>query len=515
MPQSIAQSFLRSVERQLSSDAVIAPRGTWSYEALAGLAGAVANYLAALNLERGDRVGLLLQNSAEYVGVFYGTQVSGRVTVPLNFQEPATVIAHLLEHCEARVLFVQRTYRDLKALQAILQERGVEVVVIQRGDVEANDRSTWADIRRAATTDCQQYFVDTRSGDLASIMYTSGTTGNPKGVMLSQRNLFANTASILDYLDLSWIDRGFNILPFHYSFGNSVLHTHMTAGACLVLQDNVAFPRVVLAALQEHRASGFYGVPTTFSLLFGAGSLAEYDFSSLRYVAQAGGPMSVEQTRYLQEVLPGVDIFVMYGQTEATARLTCLPPGFLESKIGSVGTPIAGVKLRLGPDDSNRGSADAPLDVYVSGDNIMLGYWKDPIGTAAVLRDGWLRTGDLGYMDEDGFLYLTGRSSEMIKTGANRVSPQEIEEVIAGFEEVEAVAAYPVPDVTLGQAIAVAIVCKPGVDLPAKLVQRRCRAALSPYKVPKHLRFVDALPRTSSGKIKRLALAREFEENKQ
>lgn len=515
MPQSVAQSFLRSVDRQLSSDAVIAPRGTWSYEELAKLAGSVASYLESLRLERGDRVGLVLQNSAEYVGIYYGAQLSGRVTVPLNFQEPATVVARLAMHCEARVLFVQRTYRDLEKLQDALKESAIEVVVVARAPVDKDDRSTWAQIRRNRGTDAQQYVVNTRGGDLAMILYTSGTTGHPKGVMLSQRNLFANTAAILKYLDLSWIDRGFNILPFYYSFGNSVLQTHMTAGGCLVLQDNVAFPRIVLSALQEHRATGFYGVPTTFSLLFGAGNFEDYDFSSLRYVAQAGGPMSIEQTRHLQSLLPGVRIFVMYGQTEATARLTYLPPEMLDTKIGSVGKGIEGVSLRLGYKGTTRGSAEEPLDVYVRGDNIMMGYWKDPVATAAVLRDGWLRTGDLGYLDEDGFLYLAGRSSEMIKTGANRVSPQEIEEVIAGFDEVEDVAAFPVRDATLGQAIAVAIVCRPGSELSAKAVQRRCRAALSPYKVPRYLNFVETLPRTSSGKLKRLSLTREFEEKNQ
>jgi acyl-CoA synthetase (AMP-forming)/AMP-acid ligase II len=225
--------------------------------------------------------------------------------------------------------------------------------------------------------------------------------------------------------------------------------------------------------------------------------------------------MPVAQQQQLLADLPGVEIFVMYGQTEASARLTYLEPDYLIEKSGSVGKGIPGVELRVGESDDGERLATSPGEIYARGENIMMGYWNDTQTTNEVIRDGWLKTGDLGYFDSDGFLYITGRSSDMIKTGANRVSPAEIEEVISSFDEVAEVGAYGVPDDILGQAIAVAIILREGSNLVTQEVQRRCLEQLTNYKVPKFIRFVSSLPKTSSGKLKRHILAKEHKEKEE
>ena len=225
--------------------------------------------------------------------------------------------------------------------------------------------------------------------------------------------------------------------------------------------------------------------------------------------------MSVAQQQQLSADLPGVDIFVMYGQTEATARLSYLEPAYLVDKAGSVGKAIPGVTLRVGSADNETHSLDSPGEVYAFGDNIMAGYWNDSVASSEVLRDGWLRTGDLGYFDDDGFLFLTGRSSDMIKTGAHRVSPAEIEDVISRFDGVVEVGVYAIEDEVLGQAVAAAIVCEAGVELDNQDLQRECLNGLSSYKIPKSIRFVESLPKTSSGKLKRHVLAKDYEEKEE
>lgn len=507
MQPTVARSFLDSVDRHRTSNALITADRAWTYDELGRLTGAVSSFIGSSDIERGDRIAILLPNCPEYVATFYGTHLAGCVVVALNIQEPAAVLARLLEHCGAKMLFVDDKLRQLPQLRDLAANLELQIIPV------SDNSGAWSEIVSGSLPDFRRHVVDIRGSDLAAIIYTSGTTGNPKGVMLSQKNLFANTESILNYLPISWIDKCFNALAFYYSFGNSILHTHMIAGACLILQNHVAFPHSVLRRMGEEKATSFYGVPTTFALLFGHDRLTDADLSSLRYIAQAGGPMSVPQQQQLSGDLPGVEIFVMYGQTEATARLSYLEPTHLVDKAGSVGKGIPGVTLRVGSNSDTRHTVDSPGEVYAFGDNIMAGYWNDSIATTEVLRDGWLRTGDLGYFDDDGFLFLTGRSSDMIKTGANRISPAEIEDVISRFDGVAEVGVYAIDDAILGQAVAAAIVREPESELDVQGIQRECLSGLSSYKVPKSIRFVESLPKTSSGKLKRHVLAEEYEEN--
>ena len=255
----------------------------------------------------------------------------------------------------------------------------------------------------------------------------------------------------------------------------------------------------------RHGSSSSPGVPSTFALLLERGQLDQHDLSSLRYLTQAGGAMAPALTRRVRAAFPHARLFVMYGQTEASARLTCLAPERLDDKAGSVGMPIPGVGIRVRRQDGSDAAAGEPGEVWARGDNVMTGYWNAPDATAAVLVDGWLRTGDLGHLDDDGFLWLAGRRCDMIKTGAHRVHPQDVEEVIAELPGVREVAVRGVDDVLLGQVVA-AFLVRDG-DAPDELaVKAHCRQRLAGYKIPKQVAFVAELPRTASGKVRRAAL---------
>ena len=326
--------------------------------------------------------------------------------------------------------------------------------------------------------------------------------------MLDHGNLAANTDSIVAYLGLSDADSIVNVLPFYYSFGNSVLHTHIAAGATLTIQKTFVYPHQVVDALAREKATGFAGVPSTFALLTGRVDLSRYDLSNLRYFAQAGGPMSPAMTNRVRSLLPDVSVYVMYGLTEASARVSYLPPERLLDKLGSIGVPIPGVEMQVRGKDGEILPAGTNGEIWVRGRNVMVGYWKDPDMTNHVLSDGWLRTGDIGRCDEDGFFFVEGRRSDIIKVGAHRISPLEVESVVEELEGVGEVAVAGVDDEFLGQVIKAYVVRNSGSSLSENDIKAHCRNRLATYKIPKYVEFIDALPKTSSGKVQRTLLGK-------
>lgn len=441
-------------------------------------------------ISEGDRVALLMDNSPEYVAGCYGTWMAGGVVVGLNTALKAADLAHLIGHSGARCLVADPAQRELSGL---LERSGgsVEVLEVTPGQGFPERSSVPPPADGAA------------DGRLASLIYTSGTTGHPKGVMLSHGNVAANTDSICEYLRIGEDEKALCILPFYYSYGASVLHTHLVSGATLVLENSFMYPHVVMERIAAERATSFAGVPSTFYLLLRRTDLSAFDLSSLRYVTQAGGRMDDEKVRQFQDHVPSAEFVVMYGQTEATARLAYVPPGELERKAGSAGRAIPGVELTVRSEDD----VDLPPgqlgEVCARGGNVMQGYWNDPEETAKVLKGGWLHTGDLGTMDEDGFLFLRGRSREMIKSGAHRITPAEIEEVIRGVRGVDDVAVVGVDDDVLGQAVKACVISKQPSDRLRQEILRTCRATLALFKVPREVEFRTEFPRTGSGKIKK------------
>lgn len=335
--------------------------------------------------------------------------------------------------------------------------------------------------------------------DLAALMATSGTTGRAmRFVMVTHRNLLANTRDIAASQHLAPGDRAMLILPMSYCFGVSVLLSHLWAGGDCVLDSRFTYPDTVLAAMHEHGCTSFAGVPSVYRILDTRSSLARMELPGLRRFLQAGGPLDAPTIERIRAAKPGVDFYVMYGATEATARITTLDPTLYEAKRGSVGRPIGGLTLRIHEPDE-----DGVGEVMVSGESITPGYWCCERREAVLLEDGWLRTGDLGRLDEDGCLWIKGRSKDIVKVKGLRVSLSEVDAIVNNVPGVLAAAACGVPHSLAGEALAVFAVARERTED----LRKEIRKALPLQWVVDRICFVPELPLTPSGKVVRGKLA--------
>lgn len=321
----------------------------------------------------------------------------------------------------------------------------------------------------------------------AEIIFTSGSTGKPKGVMISHKNLIANTASIIEYLELTSADRMLVVLPFYYCYGLSLFHTHLRVGGSIVLNNSFIFLGKIIKDLLEYRCTGFAGVPSHYQILLRkSDSFKTTKFPDLKYVTQAGGKLAPVFIDEFRESFPDVRFIVMYGQTEATARLSYLPPELYEKKRGSMGRGIPGVELIVVDENGEKIRPGETGEVIAHGDNIMMGYFNDEEGTRSTIRNGWLHTGDLGTVDEEGYIFLTARKKEMIKVRGKRISPKEVEAVILALPEVIDCTVEGVEDSIQGEMIKATVnIRKESRDyLNVDFLRTHCSKHLALYKIP-------------------------------
>ncbi|HYW79433.1 MAG TPA: AMP-binding protein, partial [Thermoguttaceae bacterium] len=351
--------------------------------------------------------------------------------------------------------------------------------------------------------------------DPAAIMFTSGSTGEPKGVVVTHRNIECNTRDIVDYLRLSAEDRMMVVLPFHYCYGASLLHTHLMAGGSLVLNNRFMFPEKVLDEIQSRRCTGFAGVPSTYQILLRKTRFRQRTFPTLNCLQQAGGKLPDTLIREIRNAMPDARLVIMYGQTEATARLSYLPPDRLDEKLGSIGTGLPGTRLEVLRSDGTpvRPGSDEVGEIVASGDNIASGYFGDEEETQRFFRDRKLYTGDMARVDKDGYLYIVERARDFIKSLGNRVSPKEIEEIIAQIPEVVEVAVVGRPHEVFGEALKAFVVATSSDRLTAEQIRTHCLKQLPNYKIPEQIEFLARLPKTAAGKVAKERLKQATSEN--
>lgn len=483
-----------------------------TYAQVAAAARTVSTQLRGLGVTRGDRVAILAHNGIEWVAAWFGTLATGAIAVPVNTAADPHSLEHYLGDAGARVLIVGPR---LERVVAQTGERlGAVTVVCAPGMVaplaQALPRATVVAAGAAADEHLEPSgLVDL---DVAAIVYTSGSTGRPRGAVLSHRNLVSNVHSIVEYLALREDDRVLELLPFYYVYGLSILQMTFATGGAVVVENRFQYPAVALETLERERCTGFAGVPSTYAILMNRSNFAERAASglpALRWATQAGGGMSPALTRQVMAAMGPRRLFVMYGATEASARLSFVPPAELPAAVGSIGRAIPNVELTVRRPDGEPCVVDEVGELFARGSNIMSGYWNDPEETSRVLGPFGYRTGDLARRDALGRLWLVGRARDMLKVGGHRVSAKEIEDAILEHPEVHECAVIGVPDEILGDRLRAFVVPKNHGGVEANALGLFLTERLPAYKIPAQIELRAELPKNESGKIMKEALRAE------
>jgi acyl-CoA synthetase (AMP-forming)/AMP-acid ligase II len=491
--------------------AVVYMNHRYSYRDVEKKANSIANWLVYNGVRKGDRVAILLRNSIEYIYSYYGVLKAGGVVVPLKTVPDSKEIGRMLSDFSPIALITERRY------SATVEEvrKGTsdpwKLLAISDGsvDLEGNigcEFVTFADIHVSYSMDRPR--VRLIDQDMSSILYTSGSTGEPKGAILTHLNVVKNTMSIVPYLRLTADDSCMVVLPFYYVYGKSLLNTHFAVSGTVIIDNRFAFPNSVLRTMIEEKATGFAGVPSTYSILLTKSVVSKMNFPDLRYITQAGGHMPAAIKERLLKVFPNSEIFIMYGATEASARLSYLEPSELPHRINSIGKPIPNVEMKTLTEGSKEAGYGEEGEIVARGSNIMMGYWNNPEETERALKNGWYCTGDLGFRDEEGFFYITGRKRDIIKTGIHKVAAKEIEEVLFTHPRIFECAVIGAPDELLGETIKAFVVADKEGNLEVKDIIQFCAKSLPYYKTPKQIIFCETLPKNEAGKVLKHKLLR-------
>ncbi len=481
-----------------------------TYAQLAGRVARIAGALRSqLGLARADRVALVMGNCPQYVELLFACWQAGLAAVPVNAKLHPKELAYILENSGARACFV--TAGHAGALSSIAAGLPALARVVDVGSAD------YARLAGAASADPAEVAPE----DVAWLFYTSGTTGRPKGVMITHRNLMAMTLAY--FADVDRIEPGDSILhsaPMSHGSGLYIL-PHVAQAAVNVAPESGGFdPDEVYSLLRRWRGATMFAAPTMVKRL--VDHPRDADASNLKTIVYGGGPMYVEECRRAMARF-GYRLAQIYGQGESPMTITAMGkrlhadvshPRYAE-RLASVGLPQTGMEVRVADAQDNALPAGEIGEVLVRGDAVMRGYWANEAASAETLRGGWLHTGDLGALDEEGFLTLRDRSKDLIISGGSNIYPREVEEVLLRHAAVSEVSVVGEPDPEWGENVVAFIVPRPGVHLEPSELDRLCLEHIARFKRPKRYEVVDALPKNSTGKVLKTELRRRFQSGRE
>ncbi len=502
MANHILQLLDATTAQYPDKTAVICEGREWTYAQLNALVRRVSgNLREQWGIGPGDRVALLMPNCAETIVAYLSIIRTGAVALPVNIRLKPPEIRFILGDAGARALVAHaKTWplaqETLKGLSGVKHVLGVRV--------EDAGAARWADFASKRAPDFEP--PDMRPEDVAAIIYTSGTTGLPKGAMLMHKNLIFNAHSTVRAFGFAHHERHLVVVPlFHVTGLNTILITSLMIGSTLVVSDRTA-PKDIIAAIERYRTHTFFGVPTTYVLFLAAKGIESADLSSARLFVYSGAPMPPETILRLRELFPAIDLVNLYGLTETTSVTTVLPAADALRKIESVGKAVPGVQLKVIDERGKELRPGQVGELCVKGDSVFKGYYNRPDATADAFVDGWFRTGDLAFIDAEGYVFLKGRRKEMIIVAGENVYPVEVENVICSLPQVLEAAVIGADHPVMGQVVKAVVVLEKGAALTAADIKRHCAERLATFKVPQIVEFLDRLPRNPSGKVVKRAL---------
>lgn len=493
----ILEKLQRFVKETPDATALVFEGKRWSYKEMYEGALKIASYLAERGFGKGDIVAQYMLNSDYFMFVYYGVQLSGATVMPVNTKLAAPEVAYIFEHSQARgLIFDERLSSTVEAVGAKfeLQLNRENVASIVAGEQAAYEAP---EIERE---------------DVAVVMYTSGTTGKPKGVMLSHDNIGQTAEIWSESMNMTANDRMFICTPLFHCAGSHVfaVPTHSVGGAVIV--EEAFSPDQTLGQLVATEATIFFGVPAMYTILLSKPELANYSFDHLRLFCYGAAPMPYELVKRLKDTFPKVAVQNLYGQTENTPATSSLLDDAALVKIGSVGKPLARTEVKLVDPNGEEVPVGEVGEICVKGPQVMQGYLRAPEETAKTVVDGWLYSGDLGKFDEEGYLYIVDRKKDMIIRGGENIYPIEVEEVLYQMPEVLEAAVVGVPHEVYGEVPKAFVVPKEGVTLTEEDVLAFCKDRLAKYKLPYEVDFMEELPRNASGKVLKHTLRPKMEQ---
>lgn len=439
-------------------------------------------------------VAIFLPNSIEYVTAYFAITSSDKVIVPIPIQAKKDEIESTLQYCEIGLIITSTEY--LKDLQSYMGNQQVVILNIDTLELISSIN------KNSFLTNNQKACMD----DTAIMLHTSGTTSDPKRVMLSHKNLIANIESNIQSLNFVETDVSLIGLPMFFGYCNTAqMLTHFYLGATIVILENLFTPNKFFKLVEKHAVTNFTGVPSMLLMLLDFKRKEQYDISTLRFICFGGGHISKEKLVEVMQTFSTVDFIQTYGQTEAAPRVTCLLAKDATRKLGSIGKPIPHVSVRIVDEDGRDVAANEIGELIVKGPNVMRGYYKKEEVTKETIKNAWLHTGDYATFDEEGFIYLIGRKKNMIISGGINIYPEEIEELIMNFNQIKEVCVVSEKHEILGEVpIAKVVVKEENVnEFDAERLHHYCYDNLAVYKVPTRIEVVETLPKTKTGKIKR------------
>lgn len=490
--RTLDEQLRAAARRDPAGQAVVAEGQELSFASLDNSADGAASALAALGVERGDRVAVMLPNGLDAVTAIYGVIRSGGALTPLNPDLKREKLHAILADSQPRVLLCDAEREE--TARAAAGDGPTEVRLLDSLSPQGAPPPPPVSV------------------DLGCVVYTSGSTGEPKGVMHSHANMAFVAGAITDSLGLDASDRTLSVLQLSFGYGLYQLFTSVLAGGTLVLEPGIGLAGRLVKLLDEERITVLPGVPTVFGVLLSLPGIEDRQLGDLRLLTNAGAPLPEATGRRLRAAFPGAELCTMYGQTEAQ-RICCMPPGGYDERPASSGLPVPGTEAWIEDEGGERLPAGEVGELVVRGAHVMHGYWGGSDRGGERLRPGrwpWervLATGDLFRIDEAGYLYFESRSDDVFKSRGEKVVPREVEEVLHAAPGVREAAVVGVPDELLGNAVHAHVAPEAGEQLEAAALKRYCAERLEGHLIPKKVVVHTELPRNASGKIDKRALA--------
>ena len=498
--------------------AIIFEGRKYTFAELNQRANKLANALLALGIEKGDRVAILEVNCSQYVEAYYAVAKMGAIFVPLNFRAKRDELVHMLNNSEAVALFAGERYVEI--VNGMRSELPVikHYIAIEGGH---EGMLNYEELLASGSDD--EVFTDIADEDITILMYTAGTTGLPKGVPLPHNSFGLYVLENVNPADPEIEETNLLTMPLYHVAGVQAMLAATYGGRALAMMRQFEVNEW-LETVQQERANRAMLVPTMLKRVIDHPDFAKYDLSSLKVITYGAAPMPFEVIKKAIDLFPGVSFINAFGQTETASTITTLGPedhvveGTEEEKekklrrlTSSIGRPMPDVEMKIVDEAGNDLPPGEVGEIVALGPRVMSGYWKDAEKTAkAMTKDGWLRTGDMGYMDEEGYFYLAARADDLIIRGGENISPEEVENVLYAHPAVEEAAVIAIPDPEWGQEPRAIVVLKEGKEATADELIEFCRERLASFKRPRSVVFADELPRTSTGKVLKRILREEY-----